>query len=107
MVAPPSITLENVHWARDGPKFSCRFNGCDTSYMAKYNLIRHLQACHNVVMEMGKPKRPSIQEKGPRHQDHMAMNVWVLSNLLVWFHHNEQKTIVKPRRHANLEWDRL
>ncbi len=35
------------------------------------------------------------------------MNAWVLSNLLVRFHCNEQKVIVKAKRHAILEWDRL
>ncbi len=60
-----------------------------------------------MVMELGKPKHPSTQEEGPRHQDHVAMNVWVLSNLLVWFHCNEQKAITKARRHINLKWDRL
>jgi hypothetical protein len=41
-----------------------------------------------------------------RHQDHVAMNVWVLNNPLVRFHHNEQKAIAKVKKHTNLEWDR-
>jgi hypothetical protein len=32
----------------------------------------------------------------------MAMNAWVLSN-----RHNEQKVIVRARRHTLLEWDKL
>jgi hypothetical protein len=43
---------------------------------------------------------------GLEHQDHMAMNVQVLSNPLAWFYCNEQ-IIAKVRRHTNLEWDRL
>jgi hypothetical protein len=42
VVAPPSIAIEGVHWPKDGPKFSCNIEGCDASYMAKYNLVRHL-----------------------------------------------------------------
>ncbi len=37
----------------------------------------------------------------------MAMNVRVLNNPLVWFHRNEQKVIVKAKRHTFLEWDKL
>ncbi len=89
MVAPPLITMEGVHWARDGTKFVYRVDGCDASYMAKYNLIRHLWACHNVTMESGKPGCPSIQKEGSRHQDHVIMNERVLNNLLAWFWRNE------------------
>jgi hypothetical protein len=56
-------------------------------------------------MESGKLKHPSTQKHGPKVQDHIAMNARVLNNLLVWFHHNEQKVIVRARRHALLEWD--
>jgi uncharacterized membrane protein len=41
VVAPP-IALECVHWARDGPKFSYKVDGCNASYMVKYNLVQHL-----------------------------------------------------------------
>ncbi len=37
----------------------------------------------------------------------MAMNVQVLNNLLARFHHNEQKVIVKAKKHTFLEWGRL
>jgi hypothetical protein len=59
VVDPPLVAIEGVHWARDGPKFACRVDGCDASYTAKYNLVWHLRACHNVVMESSKPKCPS------------------------------------------------
>jgi uncharacterized membrane protein len=42
MVALPPIALKSVHWARDGPKFACRVDGCDASYTVKYNLVQHL-----------------------------------------------------------------
>ncbi len=67
VVAPPPIVLEGVHWARDGPKFAYRVDGCNASYMAKYNLIWRLWAGHNVVMESSKPGCPSTQKEGPRH----------------------------------------
>jgi hypothetical protein len=54
VVAPLLITIEDVHWASDGPKFACSVDECDVSYTAKYNLVRHLQVHHNVVMKLGK-----------------------------------------------------
>jgi hypothetical protein len=58
-------------------------------------------------MELGKPKCPSTQEKNPRHQDHVAMNAQVLINPLAWLRHNEQKAIVRAKKHMNLKWDKL
>jgi hypothetical protein len=61
---------------------------------------------HNVIMEFGKLEHPYIWEDDLKHQDHMAMNVWVLNNPLARFHHNEQKAIARVNKHTNLEWDR-
>jgi hypothetical protein len=58
-------------------------------------------------MEASKPRHPSIWEQGLKVQDHVAMNVWVLSNLLAQFCCNEQKAIAKAKRHVTLEWDRF
>jgi len=107
VVAPPLVAIEGVHRVTDGPKCACRVDGCNASYMAKYNLVWHLRACNNVTIELGKLGCPSTTEEGLRHQDYAVMNVQVLNNLLAPFHHNEQKAIAKVRRHANLEWDRL
>jgi hypothetical protein len=104
---PPLVAIEGVHWAKDGPKFSYRVDGCNASYMAKYNLVWHLQMRHNVVMELGKPGCPSTREEISEQQNHETMNACVLNNPLVWFHCNEQKAITKVRRHANLEWGRF
>jgi hypothetical protein len=90
-LAFPLVAIEGVHWARDGPKFACRVDGYDASYMAKYNLVRHLQVSHNVVMELGKHGCPSTWEEGPRVQDHAAMNAQVLSKPLAHFRHNEER----------------
>jgi hypothetical protein len=40
-------------------------------------------------------------------QDQMAMNAWVLSNLVAHFCYNEQKAIAKVKGHVTLEWGRL
>jgi hypothetical protein len=63
MVAPPLVTIENVHWARDGPKFACRIDGRDASYIAKYNLIQYLRAHYNATMEPTKLGCPSTQKE--------------------------------------------
>jgi len=57
-------------------------------------------------MESSKLKRPSIQKQGSKIQDHATMNAWVLSNLLARFCCNEQKAIVRAKRHTFLKWDR-
>ncbi len=82
VVAPPPVAIKGVQWVMDGPKFACNVDGCDASYMAKYNLVRHLRVCHNVTMELGKRGRPSTREQGPRVQDHATMNLQVLNNPL-------------------------
>jgi len=82
VVAPPQIAIESVNWARDGPKFVWNIDGCGASYTTKYNLVWHLQACHNVTMELDKPRCSSTQKLGPKVQDHATMNAQVLSNPL-------------------------
>jgi hypothetical protein len=82
VVALPQVAIEGVHWTKDGPKFVYKIDGYGASYIAKYNLVRHVQACHNVTMELGKPGCPSTRKQGPKIQDHAAMNAQVLSNLL-------------------------
>jgi hypothetical protein len=75
-VAPLLIAIKGVHWARDGPKFFYKVDGCDASYIAKYNLIQHSHAHHNVTMEAGKlAECPSIWVQGLKVQDHAIMNV--------------------------------
>ncbi len=89
VVALPWVALEGVHWAREVAKFACRVDWCNMTYAAKYNLVRHLHAHHNVTMEPSKPKWPFTWEKCLKHQNHMTMNAQVLNNPLAWFHHNE------------------
>ncbi len=47
-VAPPLIAPKGIHWAKDGPNFACRVDGCDASYTTKDNLVRHLWTCHTL-----------------------------------------------------------
>jgi hypothetical protein len=107
MVAPLLVAIKGVHWAKDGPKFACIIDGCDASHTANYNLVWHLRMCHNATMELGKPGCPFTWDQCPRIQDHTVMNALILSNLLAWFHCNEQKVTVKVKRHEFLEWDRF
>ncbi len=100
VVAPPPIGIKGVHWLKDGPKFACRVDGCDASCTTKYNLVWHLRAHHNVVMDPCQPGCPSTREEGLRVQDHTAMNLWVLNNPLACFCRNEQKAIAWVRKHA-------
>ncbi len=85
-----------------------KVDGCDASYIAKYNLIQRSHAHHNVTMEAGKlAECPSIWVQGLKVQDHTIMNVQVLRNFLAQFYCNEPKVIARARRHITLEWDRL
>jgi hypothetical protein len=58
-------------------------------------------------MELDQPRHSYTWEQDPSVQDHAAMNMWVLNNPLAQFCHNEPKAIVRAKRHAFLEWDRL
>jgi len=55
-------------------------------------------------MEPNKHKCSTTWNKGLRHQNHAAMNVWVLNKPMVWFRHRKQKVITRPNRHANIKW---
>jgi hypothetical protein len=100
-IAPPLVALEGVHWARDGTKFVCRANGCNMA--TKYNMVCHLWAHHNVIMELGKPECPSTWEEGPTHQDHATMNAQVLSNPLAHFCHKGTKGNCKGQKACKLK----
>jgi hypothetical protein len=72
------------------------------------HVVTTSRKCHILALQqcdygVGKFEHPSIQKEGLRHQNHAAMNAQVLNNLLTWFCHNEQKEIVKAKRHANLK----
>jgi len=83
VVAPPLVALEGVHSARDGAKFTCKVHGCNVTYIAKYNLVWHLQIWQNVIMELGKFRHPSIWEEASKHQDHVVMNANLWSGFVI------------------------
>ncbi len=60
VVAPLPFAIKGVHWARDGPTFVCKIDGCNALYTSKYNLVQHLRARHNVTMESSKLGCPSL-----------------------------------------------
>jgi hypothetical protein len=41
-ITPFAVFIEGVHWARDGIKCAYNVDGCDASYITKYNLVQHL-----------------------------------------------------------------
>jgi hypothetical protein len=89
VVTPPLVTLEAIHWARDGSIFVCRIDGCDASYWPNttwYGIFGHATIW---LWSWTSPKHPSTREEGPRHQDHVAMYARVLNNLLAWYCCNE------------------
>jgi hypothetical protein len=109
-VALPLVAIEGVHWARDRPKLAYRGDGCNASYIAKYNLVQHLWVHHNVTMDLEGhhgPRCPCTRKEGPKHHDYTTMNKQVLSNPLAQFRRNEQKASARARKHTNLGWDRL
>jgi hypothetical protein len=52
---------------------------------------KHLKDVHGLMVEKAKHERPSISEKGPRHQDHVKMNVHILGDAMVVWRQNDQK----------------
>jgi hypothetical protein len=62
VVALLPVAIEGVHWAKDGPKFVYKVDGCDALYITKYNLVQHLQVHNNVTMESSKLGHPSTRE---------------------------------------------
>jgi hypothetical protein len=50
---------------------------------------KHLKEVHGLVVEKVKPS--SISKGGPRHQDHVKMNIHTLRNAMVMQRRNDQK----------------
>jgi hypothetical protein len=51
--------------------------------------------------------RPSTFVGGPRHQDHVKMNVRILGNAMAMQRRNDQKVVNRIRAKTQLEWDKL
>jgi hypothetical protein len=54
-------------------------------------LTKHLKEVHGLVAKKAKPKRPSIFEGSPQHQDHAKMNVRILTDAMAVQRRNDQK----------------
>ncbi len=58
-------------------------------------------------MKVGKYGRPSTHVKGPRQQNHHAMNVRILCNPHARQKQNEKKALHKMKKKTKLKWDEL
>ncbi len=57
--------------------------------------------------EKSKPGRPLISSGGPRHQDHVKMNVRILRNAMAVRRRNDQKVASRARAKAERKWNHL
>jgi hypothetical protein len=101
------VAKEGLTWAKDGHRFIYKVQICNTFYLAKYLLVKHLQWKHNISTKLGKPKHPSTWQKGSCRQDHASMNARVLTNPFFRFWHNEHKAIAWAKVHATCKLDQL
>jgi hypothetical protein len=45
-------------------------------------LTKHLKEVHGLMVEKAKPRRLSTFKGGPRHQDHVKMNICILGDAM-------------------------
>jgi hypothetical protein len=64
-----NLARKDKKWIKVGSKWKCKVSICIVTYRAKWLLTKHLKEVHGLVVEKAKPRRPSIFELGPRHQD--------------------------------------
>jgi len=92
------MTQKDKEWMKFGSKWKCKINICIVAYCAKWLLSKHFKEVHGLVVEKAKPGRPSIFERGFRHQNHVKMNVRIMGNTMVVQRRYDQK--VASRAHA-------
>jgi hypothetical protein len=63
-------------------KSKCQVGICIITYCAKWLLTKHLKEMHGLVAKKAKCGRPSSFERGPQHQDHDKMNIYILENAM-------------------------
>jgi hypothetical protein len=103
---PPNLVRKEKEWTKVGLKWKCKVGACIVAYCAKCLLTKHLKEVHGLVVEKAKPRRPATSIRGPQHQDHAKMNVWILGNGVVMQRWNDQKVISCTRAKAQHEWDK-
>jgi hypothetical protein len=101
------VAKEGLTWEKDGHRFICKVETCNTSYSAKYLLVKHLQWKHDISTKLGKPRHLSTRQEGSCRQEHASMNAWVLNNPFFRFRRNEHKAIAWAKVHATCKWDQL
>jgi hypothetical protein len=62
---------------------------------------------YGLVAEKAKPGRFSTSKRGPRHQDHVKMNVYILGNAIAVQGRNDQKVANHARAKTYRKWDKL
>jgi hypothetical protein len=92
---PPNHAMEDADWVHKGSKWKCKINGCTNACVTKWLFCQHLDNKHGLRMELGKSGRLSTYVRGPRQQNHHAMNARILSNLHVRQKQNEKKALEK------------
>ncbi len=75
---PPPLPIVHlgVESVKDNSKWCCKVEDCTKKYSTKQFLIVHLKKMHNLTTGKGKPGHP----EGPKQQNHIAMNVKVISD---------------------------
>jgi hypothetical protein len=58
-------------------------------------------------MEVSKFGHPSTHVRGPRQQNHHAMNVRILNNLHAKQKQNDKKALDRVKKKVELKWDEL
>jgi len=62
---------------------------------------------HDLVVEKAKPWRPLTFERGPCHQHHDKMNVYILGNAMAMQRRNDQKVASCACAKTQHKWDKL
>ncbi len=104
---PPNLARKDKEWIKVGSKWKCKVGICIVTYCAKWLLTMRLKEVHGLVEEKAKPGKPSTSEKGPRHQDHAKMNVYILGNATIVQRRNGQKVATRIHAKTQHEWDKL
>ncbi len=88
---PPNMARKDKEWMKVGSKWKCKVGTCIVAYYAKWLLTKHLKEVHGLVGKKAKLRKPSTFEEGPRHQDHVKINVRILGDVMAVQRKNDQK----------------
>ncbi len=91
-IGPHNITKEGINWEVLGGRYICKFGECKKSFATKWFFRRHVEKNH-FLMLVSRYNHLSTCKMGPRHQDHMVMNVCILGNPYKCHKQNEAKAM--------------